>query len=88
MLRKIETKDIMTSWEARNKYRDKYIRFVITKEVDRGDNDLGYVAYTYDKAREERQIPNDEFANIVYGALMGVAAEFPGQFERIICHDI
>ena len=32
-----------------NKYRNKYIRFVITEEIDRRDNDLGYVAYIYDR---------------------------------------
>jgi len=47
MLKKIETKEIMTLRQARNVYRDYYLHFVITEEVDRGDNDLGYVIYIY-----------------------------------------
>ena len=87
MLTRIETKEIMTSWEARNKYRDKYIRFIITEIVDRGDNDLGYVVYVYDKEREEFEIPKEGFKDIMFAALIGVAAEPFGQFERIIRHD-
>ena len=66
MLKKIEGKEIMTSRAAREKYRDKYFHFVITKQVDLGgQNDLGYVAYTYDNKREMRGIPKEEFENVL-----------------------
>ena len=68
MLTRIETKEIMTSWKAKNKYSDKYIRFVITEEVDRGDNDLGYVAYVYDKDGEQLKIPKEWYYNRFYAA--------------------
>ena len=87
MLTRIETKEIMTSWEAKNKYSDKYIRFVIKEEVDGGDNDLGYVAYICDRDGEQLRIPKEWYDNKVYVALVGVAAEPFGQFERIIRHD-
>ena len=67
----------MTTWEAKNKYRDKYFRFVIIEQVDGCDNDLGYVVYTYDNKREMRGIPREEFRDIRSGVFTGVAAEPP-----------
>ena len=89
MLKKIEKKEILTTWEAKNKYRDKYFRFVITEQVDGCDNDLGYVVYTYDNKREMRGIPREEFKNVYYGSLLGVAAEPPdfGGIGRIMSYD-
>ena len=77
----------MTAWDAMNKYRDKYFHFVIVKEVDRGDNDLGYVAYTYDKPGEKLKIPRTEFKDMVVGRYIGVAAEPFGDLSRIYSHD-
>ena len=89
MLQRIEQKEIMTSWEARNKYRDKYFHFIITEKVDGCDNDLGYVLYTYDNKREMRGIPNEELKGKVYDASLGVAAEPYGIMgcERIEVYD-
>ena len=88
MLKKIESKEIMTAWEACNIYRDKYFHFVITEQVDLGgQNDLGYVAYTYDNLREMRGIPKEEFENVLHGSLVGVAAEPYGDLQRIIRYD-
>ena len=93
MLKKIEEREIMTAWEAMNKYRDKYFHFVVTEEADnyQFQQDLGYVAYTYDCPREMRKIPKEEFKDVRYGALLGVAAEPTGLFagiERIISYDV
>ncbi|MCL2170295.1 MAG: hypothetical protein FWB74_09780 [Defluviitaleaceae bacterium] len=75
MLTKIEEREIMTSWDASLKYRDKYFKFVITEVVDGGDKDLGYVAYTYDCLREMRGIDRGEFEGLRVGSYLGVAAE-------------
>ena len=89
MLKKIEKKEIMTAWEAMNKYRDKYFYFVITEQVDGCDNDLGYVVYTFDSERELRGIPRNEFRDIRSGVFTGVAAEPPdfGGIGRIVSYD-
>ena len=75
MLKKIEGQEMMTVWDAMNKYRDYYFHMVITKKVDGGDNDLGYVIYTYDNKREAREIPRSELEGKVVGRFIGVAAE-------------
>ena len=75
MLKKIEGHEIMTVWEAMNKYRDYRFHMVITEEVDRGDNDLGYVIYTYEEEAEMRGIPREELKGKTVGILIGVAAE-------------
>ena len=78
----------MTASEVFKKYRDKYFHFVITKQVDlSGQNDLGYIAYTYDSPREMRQIPVEEFEGLLYGVYFGDALEPYGTFERIISYD-
>jgi len=78
MLKKIETKEIMTHWQARNVYRDYYFHFLITEEVDRGDNDLGYVIYIYDNLDEMQYIPREELRHSRVSITLGVAAEPPG----------
>jgi len=75
MLRKIEGQEIMTVWEAMNKYRDYYFQMVITEEVDRGNQDKGYVIYIYDDQREMRKIPFEEYEGLVISSEIGVAAE-------------
>ena len=93
MLKKIEGKEIMTLWEAMNKYRDKYFHFVITEEADnyQFQQDLGYVAYTYDCERERRGIPRKEFEDIRVCCFLGVAAEpavLVTGIEGIISYDV
>jgi len=75
LLRKIETPETMTKRQAMEHYRDYYFHFVITEEIDRGDNDLGYVAYIYDNKREMSNIPREEFKGVVVAHSLGVAAE-------------
>ena len=78
MLEKIETKEIMTIWEAMNKYRTKYFVMIITEIVDQGQNDLGYVIYTADTEKERNKIPRDEIMGKRAALMLGVAAEpFP-----------
>ncbi|MCL1996251.1 MAG: hypothetical protein FWG63_08600 [Defluviitaleaceae bacterium] len=80
MLTKIKEKEIITMWEAMNKYRDKYFHFVVTEVVDRINKDRGYVIYTYDQKHEMRGIPREEIEGyrskgIVVAKSLGVAAE-------------
>ena len=84
---KIDTKNIMTTWEAMNRYADKYFHMVITERVDEGDNDKGYVIYTYDHLAELKEIPRVETKgkSILRGA--GVEVEPIGQIGGIIFHE-
>jgi hypothetical protein len=75
MLEKIETKEIMTHRAAALKYRTKYFIMIITEEVDRGDNDLGYVIYTADTRRELSKAPRSEYVGKIASFAQGVAAE-------------
>lgn len=63
MLRKIETKELLTRNEARKKYSKNYIIMEIVEVVDGHDNDLGYVLYTVDKKKEMRMIPRSEYSD-------------------------
>jgi len=75
MLKKIECQEIMTVWEAMNKYHDYYFQMVIT-EGDGGRNtDKGYVIYIYDDRREMRNIPFEQYEGFVVGSMIGNAAE-------------
>ena len=87
MLTKIEVQEIMTKRQAAEKYYDKYFHFVTTKEVDRLDNDLGYVIYTYDCGRDMRGIPRKELEGKMIGRLVGVAAEKGIHVGGIIVYD-
>ena len=80
MLSEINSKEIMTTREACKKYRTKYFIMIITEEVDRGDNDLGYVLYTADTEKELSQAPREKYKNKgkYYALKVGDAAEpFP-----------
>lgn len=78
MLAKINEKEIMTAYEAAEKYEDKYFFMVITDIVDRADNDLGYVIYTADTELELSKAPLDEYAGLMVGSMTGGGAEpFP-----------
>ena len=86
MLTKIEKKEIMTKWDAINKYADKYFHMVITERVDGHQNDLGYVIYTYDDEREIRDIPREEYEGSVVAHCVGYSAEPFGQIGGITVH--
>ena len=86
MLKKIETQEIMTSFEACVKYTGQYFMMVITTIVDQGDNDLGYVIYA---AEDERDLPGlhmlrDEYKDQRIAYMIGWAAEPFPQFDRIV----
>ncbi|MCL2621354.1 MAG: hypothetical protein FWD97_10520 [Defluviitaleaceae bacterium] len=75
MLTKIETQEIMTHKQARDKYPDKYFHFVITEKVDGWENDLGYVLYIYDEEKDMRGIPRHELKGKVIARTFGTEAE-------------
>ena len=87
MLEKIETKEIMTMWEATNKNRAKYFTMIITEIVDRGDNDLGYVIYTADTQKERAKIPRDEIRGKRAALSFGVAAEPYPLIGNVVYHE-
>jgi hypothetical protein len=71
MLEKIEAKEIMTSFEAHEKYNTKFFIMIFTEVVDQGDNDLGYVIYTADSDRELNEVPRSEYIGKPAGFMMG-----------------
>jgi hypothetical protein len=75
MLKKIETKEIMTTRAAMLKYRTQHFIMVITEVVDQGDNDKGYIIYIADNEREFHQIPQSEYEDKNIAFMFGVAAE-------------
>jgi len=87
MLTKIQTKEIMTTRAAMEKYRTQYFVMIITDIIDRGQNDLGYVAYIADNRRELHQIPKYEYEGKRVGFLHGVAAEPYPQIGNVVYHD-
>ena len=75
MLEKIEKKEIMTVWDAKVKYETKHFLMVLTKEVDRGQNDLGYVIYIADSDRELAKVPASEHKGSRVGKFQGNDSE-------------
>ena len=76
MLRKIESKELLTTLEAKEKYRDYYIFMEIVKVVDGHDSDLGYVLYTIDEERDKRVVPRELFnGERVVASMPGYAYE-------------
>ena len=61
MLRKIETRELMTTNEARKKYENNYIYMEIVKAEGWFDNHLGYVLYTVEKERDKDLVPRELF---------------------------
>jgi hypothetical protein len=86
MLTKIETREIMTTWDAIMKYSTQYFAMVITEEVDRGDNDLGYVIYTSDDENEIYKIPIDEYKGKTVAMEIGYSAEPYPQIGNVVYH--
>lgn len=72
---KINSLEVMTTWAARNKYPINHIVMIKTKFVDGGDNDLGYVIYTYDNNRDIRNIPREEIKGKPTIFTLGINAE-------------
>ena len=91
-LTKIEDKEIMTVWEARNKYADKHIMMIgIAGENQMGDGQKGYVVYVHDKHIERLDIPEPEMQTYMTGEGMpiftlGVMAEPYPQVGGIELH--
>jgi transcriptional regulator of nitric oxide reductase len=75
MLTKIETREIMTVWDAVMKYSKEYFAMVITEEVDQGDNDLGFVIYTSDDESEIYKIPSNMYEGKPVAINIGYSAE-------------
>jgi len=86
MLKKIDTGEIMTRYEATSKYRTQYILMIITEIVDHGDNDLGYVIYTADKERDFDPISRDEYKGKILSYLIGGAAEPYPTVGNVVYH--
>ena len=88
MLTEITTKEIMTTREACKKYSTKYFIMIITEEIDRGDNDLGYVVFTADTQKERSQAPKEKYKNkgLYYALMEGGAAEPCPSFDRVVYH--
>ena len=87
MLRKVETKELLTTFEAKKKYRDNYIFMEIVKVVDGLDNDLGYVLYTIDEERDKRMVPLELFnGERVVASMPGYAYESFVQVGNIVYH--
>ena len=87
MLRKIETRELLTKRQAQLKYRSNIIIMELTERVDGLDNDLGYVLYVADKERDKRLIPDDLLNDEkVIAFTQGVAYDpYPGT-GKIIYH--
>ena len=76
MYEKIKGKEIMTTWEARNKYRTKYFLMVITDSADCYDNSLGYVVCVADNKRElYKAAPRDDYKGLQLASMIGSMAE-------------
>ena len=87
MLKKIEDTKIITKREAKEKYRTKYFRMVITEVVDKGDNDLGYVIYIADDEREFLAIPREEYKGKKIAFSLGGSAEPYPVIGNVVYHE-
>jgi hypothetical protein len=87
MLEKIETREIMTTRAATDKYRTKFFDMVITEVVDHGDNDLGYVIYVADKRKELNAVSRDEFKGKKMAFLYGVGTEPYPSIGNVVYHE-
>ena len=89
MLRKIETRELMTRKEARKKDRNNHIYMEIVETDDLSfDNDLGYVLYILDKEKDKRLVTPDLFdEDKVISSMPGYAYEPGCRFSRIVYYD-
>ena len=87
MLEKVEKKEIITKWAAREKYSAKYFLMVIAEKVDGLDNDLGYVIYTADSKKELSRVPRSEYNEMVIASMEGcMAPPFPSYGGLEVIH--
>jgi len=86
MLIEIKVKEIMTVYEACEKYSTKYFIMIITEEIDKGDNDLGYVLYAADTRKELSQAPRENYKDLNYALMQGGAAEPFPSLGRVVYH--
>jgi hypothetical protein len=87
MLRKIESKEILSKRDARIKYSDKYFRMIMTEVVDRADGDLGYVIYTADDKRDFLSVDWSEYEGKRLALMEGGAAEPFNSIGGIILYE-
>jgi hypothetical protein len=86
MLKKIESKEIMTIRAATDKYRTQYFDMVITDYVDGCDNDLGYVIYVSEDERDMLNVPRNEFNGIKVAHLFGDGTEPYPSIGNVVYH--
>ena len=86
MLRKIETRELMTTSEAKKKYSTQYIIMELTGEGIGQDNQLGYVLYTADKDKDKRQLPKNLGEGGLIAFMEGYACGPIGVFGDIVYH--
>jgi len=88
MLTKITGNELLTTREARQKYRTKYFNMHITEQVDiTMEHDKGYVLYTADKEGELLAVPREEYKDKLVARMMGDAALELADLGDIIYHD-
>ena len=74
MLTKITEPELLTTREARAKYRTKYFNMHITEVVDiTCEHDKGYVMYTADNESELLVISQDEYKGKIIAHMFGDA---------------
>ena len=87
MLRKVESRELLTKSEARKKYRSSYIFMEIIDIVDGQDNDLSYVLYTVDEEKDKSLVPLELFAgDRIIASMPGNVYEPFGQIGKIVYH--
>jgi hypothetical protein len=75
MLTRITERELITTSDAKKKYRTKYINMHITEQVDiTGQRDKGYVLYVADKRKELLAVPREEYKDKIVARLMGDSA--------------
>ena len=86
MLRKIESRELLTVSEAKRKYRTQYIIMELTGEGVGQDNRLGYVLYTADKDKDKQMLPDNLGNGGQIALLTGYACEPFGEIGNIVYH--
>jgi hypothetical protein len=86
LLKKIETHETMTAWDAALKYRTQYFAMIITEVIDQGQNDVGYVIYTTDDESEIYKISMNEYKDKRVAFKTGYAAEPYPQIGNVVYH--
>jgi len=89
MIQKIEEQEIMTLEEAKTKYSDKRILFIYTDDIVEywRDDRIGYVSYTYDKFREQSEIPREAIKGLPCAYEIGKKFVEPWRIDRMLGPD-